>query len=29
MANVRTLFNHPAGHFARHYVEMVVAMFLG
>ena len=29
MANVRTLFNHPAGHFARHYVEMVVAMFAG
>ena len=26
---VTTLFNRPAAHFARHYAEMVVAMFAG
>ena len=29
MTTVKTLVNRPAGHFARHYAEMVVAMFAG
>src|ERR687897_2083106 len=29
MTTVKTLANRPAAHFARHYVEMVLAMFAG
>ena len=29
MTTVKTLASRPAGHFARHYVEMVIAMFAG
>jgi hypothetical protein len=29
MTTVKTLANRPAAHFARHYVEMVIAMFAG
>jgi hypothetical protein len=29
MTTARTFINHPAGRFARHYAEMVVAMFAG
>ena len=29
MTTIKTILDRPAGHFARHYVEMLVAMFLG
>lgn len=29
MTTVKTLANRPAAHFARHYLEMVIAMFAG
>ena len=29
MTTVKTLANRPAGRFARHYAEMVIAMFAG
>jgi hypothetical protein len=29
MTTIKTILARPAGHFARHYVEMLVAMFLG
>jgi hypothetical protein len=29
MATVKSILAHPGSHFARHYVEMLVAMFVG
>ena len=29
MTTIKTILDRPASHFARHYVEMLVAMFLG
>jgi hypothetical protein len=29
MTTLKAILDRPAGHFARHYVEMLVAMFLG
>ena len=29
MTTLKTILDRPASHFARHYVEMLVAMFLG
>jgi hypothetical protein len=29
MTTIKSILNRPAGHFARHYFEMLVAMFLG